>query len=193
MGQSDEVFDTISLGWCEIPLISDKQDIVQTVFLKKGSPRELQSQASVNSQQTTVSATYKQTFSPSFNKVKYLVPENWLAGSNEFIPGILFQNLNQQKQNQVSFIEQLPCAEQEIDIPIRQYGKLYLTWAQLQFNARLENDFLRIITEQMKIAKKDNDCLLYTSDAADDMQCVDLGGRRIIKKKKQNETAHHSN
>ena len=24
-------------------------------------------------------------------------------------------------------------------------------------------------------------CLLYTSDAADDMQCVDLGGRRIIK------------
>eukprot|EP00825_Cyclidium_porcatum_P023267 TRINITY_DN25591_c0_g1_i1.p3 TRINITY_DN25591_c0_g1~~TRINITY_DN25591_c0_g1_i1.p3 ORF type:complete len:101 (-),score=17.91 TRINITY_DN25591_c0_g1_i1:107-409(-) len=28
-------------------------------------------------------------------------------------------------------------------------------------------------------------CLLYTSDAADDMQCVDLGGRRIIKKKKE--------
>ena len=27
-----------------------------------------------------------------------------------------------------------------------------------------------------------NCCLLYTSDAADDMQCVDLGGRRIIKK-----------
>ena len=25
-------------------------------------------------------------------------------------------------------------------------------------------------------------CLLYKSDAADDMQCVDLGGRRIIKK-----------
>ena len=25
-------------------------------------------------------------------------------------------------------------------------------------------------------------CLLYTSDAADDMQCVDLGGRRLIKK-----------
>ncbi len=26
--------------------------------------------------------------------------------------------------------------------------------------------------------------LLYTSDAADDLLCVDLGGRRIIKKKK---------
>ena len=28
-----------------------------------------------------------------------------------------------------------------------------------------------------------DDCLLYTSDAADDLLCVDLGGRRIIKKK----------
>eukprot|EP00657_Telonema_sp_P-1_P002796 TRINITY_DN16489_c0_g2_i1.p1 TRINITY_DN16489_c0_g2~~TRINITY_DN16489_c0_g2_i1.p1 ORF type:complete len:103 (-),score=21.40 TRINITY_DN16489_c0_g2_i1:9-317(-) len=28
-------------------------------------------------------------------------------------------------------------------------------------------------------------CLLYTSDAADDLLCVDLGGRRIIKKKTQ--------
>ena len=33
-------------------------------------------------------------------------------------------------------------------------------------------------------------CLLYTSDAADDLLCVDLGGRRIIKKKKQ--TRHSS-
>ena len=29
----------------------------------------------------------------------------------------------------------------------------------------------------------DGGCLLYTSDAADDLLCVDLGGRRIIKKK----------
>ena len=28
-----------------------------------------------------------------------------------------------------------------------------------------------------------NDCLLYTSDAADEEDSVDLGGRRIIKKK----------
>ena len=32
-------------------------------------------------------------------------------------------------------------------------------------------------------------CLLYTSDAADDLLCVDLGGRRIIKKK-NNKTPH---
>ena len=31
-------------------------------------------------------------------------------------------------------------------------------------------------------------CLLYTSDAADDLLCVDLGGRRIIKKKKKKRT-----
>ena len=34
----------------------------------------------------------------------------------------------------------------------------------------------------------DNDCLLYTSDAADERSSVDLGGRRIIKKKK---TSNH--
>ena len=34
-------------------------------------------------------------------------------------------------------------------------------------------------------------CLLYTSDAADDMQCVDLGGRRIIKKKKKKKKKYY--
>ena len=40
-----------------------------------------------------------------------------------------------------------------------------------------------------KYCASDNDeeirigCLLYTSDAADDLLCVDLGGRRHIKKK----------
>eukprot|EP00657_Telonema_sp_P-1_P005563 TRINITY_DN23017_c0_g1_i1.p1 TRINITY_DN23017_c0_g1~~TRINITY_DN23017_c0_g1_i1.p1 ORF type:complete len:184 (+),score=43.66 TRINITY_DN23017_c0_g1_i1:81-632(+) len=32
------------------------------------------------------------------------------------------------------------------------------------------------------------DCLLYTSDAADDLLCVDLGGRRILKKKNNSST-----
>ena len=34
------------------------------------------------------------------------------------------------------------------------------------------------------MAEQDQHCLLYTSDAADDLLCVDLGGRRIIKKKR---------
>ena len=29
----------------------------------------------------------------------------------------------------------------------------------------------------------ENICLLYTSDAADDLLCVDIGGRRLLKKK----------
>ena len=35
----------------------------------------------------------------------------------------------------------------------------------------------------MKIAISQSTCLLYTSDAADERSSVDLGGRRIIKKK----------
>src|SRR5450756_2913799 len=41
----------------------------------------------------------------------------------------------------------------------------------------------RMPTATMRISV--NTCLLYTSDAADDLLCVDLGGRRIIKKKKK--------
>ena len=36
-------------------------------------------------------------------------------------------------------------------------------------------------------------CLLYTSDAADDLLCVDLGGRRIFKKKKTQKKKHNYN
>ena len=33
-------------------------------------------------------------------------------------------------------------------------------------------------------------CLLYTSDAADDLLCVDLGGRSILKKKNKKNTTN---
>ena len=41
---------------------------------------------------------------------------------------------------------------------------------------------LVILPQAIKVVLPAMGCLLYTSDAADDMQCVDLGGRRIIKK-----------
>ena len=41
-----------------------------------------------------------------------------------------------------------------------------------------------VITE-MRTESGFTGCLLYTSDAADERSSVDLGGRRIIKKKKQ--------
>ena len=45
----------------------------------------------------------------------------------------------------------------------------------------MENE--RIIEEnEIEHNEQLDSCLLYTSDAADDMKCVDLGGRRIIKK-----------
>src|SRR5450756_1240717 len=46
-----------------------------------------------------------------------------------------------------------------------------------------ESEVLTPADEQFHIDKL-RFCLLYTSDAADDLLCVDLGGRRIIKKKK---------
>ena len=42
----------------------------------------------------------------------------------------------------------------------------------------------RCVQRLIEVLALDRDCLLYTSDAADDLLCVDLGGRRIIKKKK---------
>ena len=41
------------------------------------------------------------------------------------------------------------------------------------------NERLRILHDFYNLGKED-DCLLYTSDAADDLLCVDLGGCRII-------------
>ena len=47
-------------------------------------------------------------------------------------------------------------------------------------SARGANRVLRYMARQSSWS-----CLLYTSDAADERSSVDLGGRRIIKKKKK--------
>ena len=49
---------------------------------------------------------------------------------------------------------------------------------QILFLSMLAHRYHRWLTVQY------THCLLYTSDAADDLLCVDLGGRRNIKKKK---------
>ena len=46
---------------------------------------------------------------------------------------------------------------------------------------------LNLPTVSVKIGYK-YFCLLYTSDAADELLCVDLGGRRIIKEKNKTQT-----
>ena len=40
-----------------------------------------------------------------------------------------------------------------------------------------------LLVEPEQVLERDGGCLLYTSDAADERSSVDLGGRRIIKKK----------
>src|SRR5665648_1271909 len=47
------------------------------------------------------------------------------------------------------------------------------------------NVFTKKRISPIEIRKKNYLCLLYTSDAADEEDSVDLGGRRIIKKKKK--------
>eukprot|EP00657_Telonema_sp_P-1_P000812 TRINITY_DN11612_c0_g1_i1.p1 TRINITY_DN11612_c0_g1~~TRINITY_DN11612_c0_g1_i1.p1 ORF type:complete len:116 (-),score=23.21 TRINITY_DN11612_c0_g1_i1:21-368(-) len=46
---------------------------------------------------------------------------------------------------------------------------------------RIQGSHMRLVRTTRGVKRA---CLLYTSDAADDLLCVDLGGRRIIKKKK---------
>ena len=41
----------------------------------------------------------------------------------------------------------------------------------------------RFVMHYRVVSTRHNRCLLYTSDAADERSSVDLGGRRIIKKK----------
>ena len=61
----------------------------------------------------------------------------------------------------------------------------------LRFEARFksevpsERDFERTaaIVLDCSSMERIGSCLLYTSDAAEDLLCVDIGGRRIIKKK----------
>ena len=50
----------------------------------------------------------------------------------------------------------------------------------------LEKRSIRNIVVDPSSIEVSRSCLLYTSDAADERSSVDLGGRRIIKKKKKN-------
>ena len=55
----------------------------------------------------------------------------------------------------------------------------------LRNNPDVAAEIERRIRLHLGIDKEDVPCLLYTSDAADERSSVDLGGRRIIKKKKE--------
>ena len=53
----------------------------------------------------------------------------------------------------------------------------------MQLAHRIDGTEIEILAKDE--GARDRGCLLYTSDAADERSSVELGGRRIIKKKKQ--------
>ena len=57
-------------------------------------------------------------------------------------------------------------------------------------NRRARNKELFLFENRVLTHEQVNTCLLYTSDAADERSSVDLGGRRIIKKKKTTTLRH---
>ena len=54
----------------------------------------------------------------------------------------------------------------------------------LHFHYFLQPSFFHFFRNVVFVSSLCQGCLLYTSDAADDLLCVDLGGRSIIKTKK---------
>ena len=67
---------------------------------------------------------------------------------------------------------------------IRDRNKTLHSEQQQVFLAALRSARERVGLTQTEVALRLDACLLYTSDAADERSSVDLGGRRIIKKKK---------
>ena len=67
----------------------------------------------------------------------------------------------------------------DVDLKAKYKNELPMSVNEMELLA-----YLRIANFE-RITVKFNNCLLYTSDAADERSSVDLGGRRIIKKKKK--------
>ena len=59
-----------------------------------------------------------------------------------------------------------------------------------RMESRFRNKKFRKFVNLTQMMVFSNNCLLYTSDAADERSSVDLGGRRIIKKKKKGTISH---
>ena len=65
---------------------------------------------------------------------------------------------------------------------IRQIVGIVVSVNNVWYRRISDNDALTLVFVEK--VKNTTTCLLYTSDAADDLLCVDLGCRRINKKKK---------
>ena len=98
----------------------------------------------------------------------------------ELFASRLKESMNQQQMKPIDLLHL--AEEQNLKLGkshISQYvnGKTMPRAEILQFLA----DALQVDADWL--AGRTGSCLLYTSDAADDLLCVDLGGLRLIKKK----------
>src|SRR5674536_165598 len=68
------------------------------------------------------------------------------------------------------------------EISLAHRGVLFLDEFS-EFSIKLSEALRQPLENKSIVINRNNVCLLYTSDAADEEDSVDLGGRRIIKKK----------
>src|SRR5665811_1213398 len=82
------------------------------------------------------------------------------------------------------------CATIGLRLPYSEFAEI---WCDIFAEKREVTGLLDEIGKHADLVLLSNTCLLYTSDAADDLTRVDLGGRRIIKKKnnKKNTKLQH--
>eukprot|EP00657_Telonema_sp_P-1_P009506 TRINITY_DN373_c0_g1_i17.p1 TRINITY_DN373_c0_g1~~TRINITY_DN373_c0_g1_i17.p1 ORF type:complete len:179 (-),score=66.95 TRINITY_DN373_c0_g1_i17:95-631(-) len=117
------------------------------------------------------------------------VREVRLIGANGENHGVVTtaEAMNIAADSGLDLVEISPNAEPPV-CKVLDYGKFKYE-QQKKANAARKNQKTQEVKEiKMRPGIDVHDyqtCLLYTSDAADDLLCVDLGGRRIIKKKKK--------
>ena len=70
----------------------------------------------------------------------------------------------------------------QVNIQVKYKAQAALLNPRLSYSSLQKHLLLVCLYGVIRPTREFFTCLLYTSDAADDMQCVDLGGRRIIKK-----------
>src|SRR5450756_3254248 len=97
-------------------------------------------------------------------------------------------------ENKVSCYDALALRQASIDVSLRNqiresfHMNTNTDIDKTGFEQELAQHIITALNLDIGLAEIDplaplyGDCLLYTSDAADDLLCVDLGGRRIIKK-----------
>eukprot|EP00828_Plagiopyla_frontata_P020682 TRINITY_DN2650_c0_g1_i3.p2 TRINITY_DN2650_c0_g1~~TRINITY_DN2650_c0_g1_i3.p2 ORF type:complete len:228 (-),score=40.43 TRINITY_DN2650_c0_g1_i3:63-746(-) len=90
----------------------------------------------------------------------------------------------QESQAVINFIVEQMKEVEKIKQEMKQVFKLEEVNGEREFKGVDQNMLFQEIEEaEIKFLEQANSCLLYTSDAADEEDSVDLGGRRIIKKK----------